>query len=296
MLVAWKYRPRNTFIQRLDPRTRFIFMLCITFALTIPDIWDYRIIFPLFIISLTLYLMARIEWQDVRRAFTYIFILVFFIVGLNGLLSGRGGPSAVTSIPSPILFEIPLKIPGTNLGWLVPVTVSKVWFALNQMARMLCMAILAIPIPYTVDPNIYGTTFKRMGVSDKVSFTMDLAFRFLPTTARDLMITMDAQRARGYEMDKLKGGLVARIRRIAPLIIPVVMQSTVTGEEVIDAMDLRAFGTAPRTWLKDLHYAPRDYAILGLGAAIFITCCVLKWGYGIGGFFVPEFFMKFLVG
>lgn len=296
MLVAWKYRPRNTFIQRLDPRTRFIFMVCIIFALTLSDIWDYRIILPLFILSLTLFLMARIEWKDVRRAMTYILILVIFIVGLNGLLSGRGGPSSVTSIPSPILFEIPLKIPGTDWGWSVPVTVSKVWFALNQMLRMLCMALLAIPIPYTIDPNIYGTTFKRMGVSDKVSFTMDLAFRFLPTTARDLTITMDAQRARGYEMDKLKGGLVERIRRVAPLIIPVVMQSTVTGEEVIDAMDLRAFGTAPRTWLKDLNYAPRDYMLLGLGVAIFITCCVLKWGYGIGGFFVPDFFTKLLVG
>jgi len=97
-------------------------------------------------------------------------------------------------------------------------------------------------------------------------------------------------------MDKLKGGIAAKIRKLAPLVIPVTMQSTVTGEEVIDAMDLRAFGTAPRTWLKDLHYAPRDYVILAFGAAIFIACCVLKWGYGIGGFFVPDFFTKLLLG
>jgi energy-coupling factor transport system permease protein len=296
VLVTWKYRPRNTFIQRLDPRTRLIFMVCIIFALTIPEIWDYRIILPLFFVSLTLYLLARIEWKDVKRAWLYIFILVFFIVGLNGLLSGRGGPSTVTSVASPVLFEVPIKIPFTELGWDVPVTVSKAWFALNQMGRMLCMAILAIPIPYTMDPNIYGTSFKRMGASDNVSFTMDLAFRFLPTFARDLTITMDAQRARGYEMDDLKGGIVTRIRRLAPLIIPVVMQSTVTGEEVIDAMDLRAFGTAPRTWLKDLKYAPRDYIILGIGVAIFIACCILKWGFGIGEFFVPEFFTRLLVG
>ena len=296
MLVTWKYRPRNTFIQRLDPRTRLIFMACIIFALTIPEIWDYRIILPLFLVSLTLYLLAQIQWKDVKWAWLYIFILVFFIVGLNGLLSGRGGPSTVTDLPSPVLFLVPIKIPFTQLGWDVPVTVSKAWFALNQMARMLCMAILAIPIPYTMDPNIYGTAFKRMGASDKVSFTMDLAFRFLPTFARDLTITMDAQRARGYEMDNLKGGLVARIQRLAPLIIPVVMQSTVTGEEVIDAMDLRAFGTANRTWLRDLQYAPRDYILIGIGIAIFVTCCVLKWGFGVGEFFVPDFFTKLLIG
>jgi len=296
VLVTWKYRPRNTFIQRLDPRTRFIFMACIILALTIPEIWDFRIIIPLFFVSLTLYLLARIEWKDVRRAWIYIFFLVFFIVGLNGMLSGRGGPSSVTTMVSPVVFTVPFKIPWTDLGWDVPVTVSKIWFALNQMVRMLTMAILAIPIPYTLDPNIYGTAFRRMGVSDKVSFTMDLAFRFLPTFARDLTITIDAQRARGYEMDKLKGGLIARIQKLAPLVIPVTMQSTVTGEEVIDAMDLRAFGTAPRTWLKELHYANRDYLIIGLGVAIFLTCCILKWGFGIGGFFVPDFFTKLFVG
>jgi len=289
MLVTWKYRPRNTFIQRLDPRTRFIFLACIILALTIPDIWDFRIIIPLFLISLTQYFLARIEWKDVRRTWMFIFILVFFIVGLNGVLSGRGGPSSVTNIPSPVVFTIPWW---TDEGWKISITIAKIWFALNQMVRMLTMAIPAIMLPYTLDPNIYGTAFKRMGVSDQVSFTMDLAFRFLPTFARDFTITIDAQRARGYEMDKLKGGLVARVQKLAPLIIPVTMQSTVTGEEVIDAMDLRAFGTAPRTWLKELHYASRDYFVIGLGVAIFISTCVLKWIFGIGGFFVPEFFTK----
>lgn len=296
MLVTWKYRLRDTFIQRLDPRTRFIYMLCIIFALTLPDIWDFRIILPLFLVSLTLYLLARIEWKDVKRAWLFIGVFVFFIVGLNGLLSGRGGPSSVTNIPSPILLMVPIKIPFTEIGWDVPITISKLWFAMNQIARMLTMAILAFPIPYTMNPNIYGTAFKQMGASDKISFTMDLAFRFLPTIGRDFIITMDAQRARGYEMDKLKGGLVARLRRLAPLVIPVVMQSTVTGEEVIDAMDLRAFGTAPRTWLKELTYAPRDYAMIAFGVIILIACCVLKWGFGIGYFFVPDFFTNLFTG
>lgn len=295
MLVTWKYRPRDTFIQRLDPRTRLLFMLCIIFAFTIPEIWDYRFIFPMFAISLTLYLMARIEWKDVRRVWIFILFFVFFIVGINGLLSGRGGPSSVTNVPSPVVFEVPLKIPFTGVGWDVPITVSKIWFAMNQIARMLTMAILAIPIPYTMDPNIYGTAFRRMGASDNVSFTLDLAFRFLPTFARDFTITMDAQRARGYELEKLKGGIAGRIRRLSPLIVPVVMQSTVTGEEVVDAMDLRAFGTHKRTWLRELHYAPRDYFLLGLGVAIFVTCCVMKWGFGVGGYFVPDFFTNLFV-
>jgi len=290
MLATWKYRPRDTFIQNLDPRTRFIFFFSVVLGLTIPEIWDYRIILPLFALSLTLYFLARIEWKDIKRAWIFILVLVVFIVGLNGLISGRGGPSSVVQVASPTLFTIPFYIPGTQWGFSVSITISKVWFALVQMTRMLSMAILALPIPYTVDPNIYGVTFRRMGASDKFSFTMDLAFRFLPTFSRDFTTTVDAQRARGYEMELLKGGLAAKLRRLAPLVIPVTMQATVTGEDVIDAMDLRAFDTNKRTWITELHYARRDYFMLGLAAFIFIGCCVLKWVFGIGEYFVPAWF------
>ena len=286
MLATWKYRPRDTFIQRLDPRTSLIYMFSVIFGLTIPEIWDYRIILPLFALSLTLYFLARIEWKDVRRAWIFILVLVVFIVGLNAILSGRGGPSSVVQVESPTLFTIPL----IN----VSITINKVWFALVQMNRMLTMAVLAIPIPYTMDPNIYGVAFRRMGASDKFSFAMDLAFRFLPTFARDFATTVDAQRARGYEMEALKGGLIAKLRRLAPFIVPVTMQATVTGEDVVDAMDLRAFDTHKRTWIKELHFAPRDYFMLSLGAAIFVGCCVLKWVFGVGEFFVPDFFFRLL--
>ncbi len=258
-----------------------------------PQIWDFRLIFPIFLISLTLYFLSRIEWKDIKRAWIFIIVLVVFIVGLNGLLSARGGPTSVREEQSPVIARWLLKIPGTNIGPTITITVVKAWFAVTQVTRMLTMAILALPIPYTMDPNIYGVTFRRMGVSDKVSFTMDLAFRFLPTLARDLSITIDAQRARGYEMDSLKGGVVARLQRLAPLIVPVTMQATVTGEEVIDAMDLRAFGTAPRTWLKELHFAPRDYILIGLGVLILVAGFVLRFGFGIGEFWVPDFMYAF---
>jgi len=296
MLVSWKYRPRNTIIQRLDPRSRLIFLACVILGITIPNIWDFRIIFPLFLVTLGLYFLARIEWLDVRRTWLFIFVLIFFIVGLNGVLSGRGGPTSVMKDTSDPLFVIPFFIPRTSLGFTIEITMVRLFFALTQMTRMLTMAILAIPLPYTMDPNIYGVAFRRLGVSDKVSFTMDLAFRFLPTLARDLSITIDSQRARGFEMDNLKGGVVSRLRRLAPLIVPVTMQSTVTGEEVIDAMDLRAFGTAPRTWLRQLRFASRDYVFIGMGVVILVGLFVLKFGFGIGDFWIPQELLRLSAG
>ena len=83
-------------------------MLCVIFGLSLSQIWDILIIFRIFLLSLTLYLMARIEWKDVKRTWLFITILVVFIVGLNALIAGRGGPTAVLQGESPIIYKIPI--------------------------------------------------------------------------------------------------------------------------------------------------------------------------------------------
>jgi energy-coupling factor transport system permease protein len=89
------------------------------------------------------------------------------------------------------------------------ITAEKTIFALSQLARMVAITTMAITIPYTVDPSLYGVTFRKLGLPDKFAYAMDLAFRFVPTLGRDFSITLDAQRARGYEVEKLSGGIVA---------------------------------------------------------------------------------------
>ncbi len=63
----------------------------------------------------------------------------------------------------------------------------------------------------------------------------------------------------GYEVES-SGGIFKQLLRTAPLIVPVTMNSILTGEDVANAMDLRCFGQGPRTWLTKLRYHWRDYA------------------------------------
>lgn len=290
MMVAWRYKPRDTLIQRLDPRSRFIFLGCLFAAFAIGQVWDIRVVVPLFLLSVILLLMARIDWADIRRPILFFLVFIILIVGINGLLSGRGGPSIVRDHDtSEVLVNF---TPFILFGWEPAVTITKVriLFAITQVLRMLTMALLAIPIPYTIDPVLYGVAFRQMGMPDKPAFTMDLAFRFIPTLARDFNITLDAQRARGYELDHLKGGLVAKIRRLAPLFVPITMQSIFNGEEVIDAIDLRGFGVRPRTWMRKLTYAPRDWAFISLGVAILIASIIARV-LGFGDFWFPPAWM-----
>jgi energy-coupling factor transporter transmembrane protein EcfT len=61
-------------------------------------------------------------------------------------------------------------------------------------------------------------------------------------------------------------------------------------------MDLRCFGTRPRTWLNKLTYHWQDYVLIGLGAAMLITGVVANYGFHVGGFWVPEFWINLAGG
>lgn len=290
MLVTWQYRERNTFIQSLDPRARFIVMGCL--ILSVFQFWDIRFLLPLFGISLLLYLMARIKWREARRIWIFILLFVTFIIGLNALLTGRGGPMEVLQEQTRVLAQSPtLTIPWFGWQFSVRITLAKAVFAATQYVRVLAMAILAIPIPYTMDPSKYGVTFRQLGLPDKPAYTFDLAFRFVPTLGRDFATTLDAQRARGYEVDKLRGGIIHRLRRLAPLVVPVTMSAIVGGEDVVDAMDLRGFGVRPRTWLVSLQFRTRDYLFIGFGVLVLVTSVTLN-ALGYGDFWIPSFLLK----
>ncbi len=263
MLVTWKYRPRDTFIQRLDPRARLIMLAAMVVAFT--QLWDLRVLVPLVGFALALYLAARIEWADVRRVWIFIVVFITLIVIANTILGARGGPAAVRNDTSE---------PFLVIGW-VRITEARLWFLVAQFMRMIGGSLMAIPIPFTFSPTQYGVSFRQFGIPDKPAYSIDLAFRLVPTLGRDFGATMDAQRARGFELERLRGGIFERLRRLAPLIVPVVVHAIVGGEEIVDAMDLRAFGTSPRTWSGRLTYAARDIAFIALAVVIGVGAIVL---------------------
>jgi energy-coupling factor transport system permease protein len=287
MLVTWKYRDRGTFLDTLDPRSRWITSFLVLFSII--QFWDIRFMLFFFVLAMTQYFMTRLTWGETRRVWMFVTLLVVVIVGLNALLSGRGGPGEVLQSTQHIIWDTNFTIPVVNWNFHPNITVNKLAFALTQIIRMLSSAVLFFIIPWTMDPRLYGVTFGGMGMPYKFAFSMDLAFRFVPSLARDFGITLDAQRARGYEIEKLEGGIFQMIRKVAPLIVPIVMNSIINGEDITNAMDLRCFGLEKRTWIEKLTYRRRDYVWIGMGAVIFIISTILNWGFGIGDFWVPEF-------
>lgn len=101
---------------------------------------------------------------------------------------------------------------------------------------------------------------------------------------RDFGTTLDAQRARGFEIDKLRGGIFSKIARLAPMVVPVVIGSIVEAEDIISAMELRCFGVGKRSWFTKLHTRPLDRAIITLSILGFFCITILNI---LGNFITP---------
>jgi energy-coupling factor transport system permease protein len=278
MLITWRYRKRKSLIQSFDPRAWIIFYAC--FLASSLFSWDLRFLTPLFVIALVVVLTSGIKWREMYRAWLFIGgFMVFF--ALLTFLTGRGGIEVyaeehlITSLSAP--FAI--------FGWrpTLNISVERTFFALSQLVRVFSIASMTILVPYSLNPAHYGITFHGLGLPDKIAYAMELTMRFIPTFGRDFQLTLDAQRARGYEIEKLRGGLIAQVRKLAPLIVPVTIHAIAGSEDIIDAMDLRAFGVGPRTWLEQLHYRRRDYVLLAFAGLLFtISVAVsLFGGYGL---------------
>lgn len=292
MLIAWRYRERDTIIQRLDPRARIIFMLAMLFSVI--QFWDLRIMLLFLGVALLQFGLARLTWRETRRAWILISFIILFMTTLT-FLTGRGGVAYAYHEEHLIHRLGPLSLP--IVGWQIhlDITAEKTIFALSQLVRMYAITTMAITIPYTVDPSLYGAAFRGLGLPDKFAYAMDLAFRFVPTLGRDFSITLDAQRARGYEVEKLSGGILAQIRRLAPLLVPVTVNAIVGAEDIIDAMDLRAFGVGPRTWVRQLTYRRADKVLIAASVLTFAVSTGLGF-MGVGKLWVPEALLRLATG
>ncbi|MFN7035107.1 MAG: energy-coupling factor transporter transmembrane component T family protein [Bellilinea sp.] len=290
MLVTWRYKPRKSLIQSFDPRAWIIFFGCYIACTVL--FWDLRYLLVLFAMAMLVVFTSGIKFSEMRRAWLFIGGFVVFFSFLT-FLTGRGGIELYTEEHLITRWEAGF----TLLGWrpTLTVTAEKTMYAVSMLVRVFSLASMTILIPYSLNPAHYGIIFKGLGLPDKVAYGMDLTMRFIPSFGRDFMLTRDAQRARGYELEKLSGGLVAQVRKLAPLIVPVTIHAIVSSEDIIDAMDLRAFGVGPRTWLEELHYRTRDRLLIGFGVVMLLTSIALSL-FGMGKFWVPQFLLQLAVG
>jgi energy-coupling factor transport system permease protein len=111
-----------------------------------------------------------------------------------------------------------------------------------------------------------------MHVKFEFAFAMSMAMRLVPTLAQEAYAIMDAQKARGVELDK--GNPVKRIRNIIPIIVPLIIVSIRKALSIAESMESRGFGASKkRTYMDKLKFRKRDWAVvmISLTMLIFVT-------------------------
>ncbi len=285
MLINFVYIQRDTPIHRLDPRVKFALLMA--YALSVAQTSNLWFVLLGFIGTLLYYRASQLRWAETRRTWIFVLFLCFIFTVVNYFFSGGANVQGVDLSHPHVLFSVP-SIGLTNhwpfvVGTRLPFSVESLTFMITQALRIISVVLLALPITYTTNPSQFGVAFRHMGLGDKVSYAIDLSFRFLPTTVRDFQTTLDAQRARGFEIDRLRGGLFSKVARLAPMLVPVIIGSIVGAEDIISAMELRCFGVTKRTWLVELQTRPLDRLLLWLC----LVGLLLVTALNIAGAFVP---------
>ena len=252
MNIAPRYLGRGSWLARRDPRV--LILVVALFIFTVLQVWDERILLLLLAIAIAYYRAAGIEWRYIKRNWAVVFVFIGLLVSVNLIVFSAGNVEGLPPGAHHLLFTVPL------LG--TPITAETLSLAITQFTRYLTMATIGFPVAFAIAPSDFGVAFRRLGVPEKFAFGIDLTFRVLPSLAADFQTTVDAQRIRGFDWSAGATGFLSRVRRSTPVVVPTVVNAIAGAEDTIDAMDLRAFGTGRRSWLRELRYDMQDRLVL----------------------------------
>lgn len=248
-----QYFPGNSIIHRLDPRVKIV--LLITFIVLIFCTFNYIALALTAAVTALIVAFSGVPVKMYLKSLKVIIVIVIFTSVLN-LFYGTGEPIWQWGI-------LKLTVDGINRAIFVTV-------------RIICLILASSSLTFTTSPTDLTDAIERLMKPLKVfhikvheiAMMMTIALRFIPTLLEETDKIMQAQKARGADMDS--GNLLQRVKALIPVLIPLFVSSFRRAYELAMAMECRCYqGGEGRTRMKILHMKKRDYIM------IFATVAVL---------------------
>ncbi len=248
----------DSWLHRLDPRTKVLGLLGVfVVALAFSD--PRYLLLPT---SLVLVLIASARvMENLRKVWILLVLLFLYCVFLWPLF---------------VIGRTPLV---TVAGQVV--TTEGVEFGLGMGVRLDLMLLGGILLLSTTTIEEFTLALERLGLPASMGFALSLAFRWVPSLIRSATVIVQAQRARGLD---LQGGhLLARLRRYPPLLVPLIGHQFRQTKLLAMALESKGFGPgAHRVGLLELRMQPKDVLILMLTAILVGFCVWLRFqGHGV---------------
>lgn len=260
-ITLGQYFVADSFVHKLDPRAKILLLIyIIVMIFTTQNILSLLLIT---LLSVLIMLASKIPLRMYLKNIKVIIPIIIFTAILNIFYTKTGV----------VLLSV----------WKIQVYSGGVLRALYMAVRVLLLILTSSVLTYTTTPNDLTDAIERLlkplkyiGLGNAVhtmSMMMTIALRFIPTLIEETDKIMNAQRARGADMES--GGLIQKVKALLPILIPLLLSAVRRAYELAEAMECRCYnGGVGRTRMKQLHLTAKDYlsfAMFTLFLAIIIT-------------------------
>ena len=204
-----------------------------------------------------MYKVAKIPGKMILKSLKPILPIVIFTAVLNlFFVSGEGEP----------LVHI----------WFLTIYAEGVRYAVLMAVRVMALIAGTSLLTYTTSPIVLTDAIEcllrplaRLHLPvHELAMMMTIALRFIPLLIEETEKIMNAQKARGAQLDS--GTLAQRVKALVPVLIPLFISAFRRADELAMAMECRCYrGGDGRTRLKVLRCEKQDYIDLAVCIACF---------------------------
>ncbi|MDO4739342.1 MAG: energy-coupling factor transporter transmembrane protein EcfT [Eubacteriales bacterium] len=258
-ITLGQYFPGDTFIHRLDSRTKLLATVALIVAVFLAQgVLSYALLFA--------FVLACIKLSNVGMKFIWKGLKpILFIVVITFVLNIFFTPGEV------MLLE--WKFIHISQNGLITAARMALRLVLLVMSTQI-LTLTTSPISLTDGMERLLKPLARIGFpAHELAMMMSIALRFIPTLLEETDKIMKAQKSRGADFES--GNLIQRAKAMLPLLVPLFLSAFRRADELALAMEARCYrGGNGRTRMKQMHYGRGD-AIAGLSLSALIAAVVL---------------------
>ena len=254
-ITIGQHFPGNSLVHRFDPRLKLVLTVAyivLLFAASNPLGLTLSILF-----LGVMYKVAKIPVKMIGKSLKPILPIVLFTAVLNlFFVSGEGDP----------LVHF----------WFLSIYVEGVRYAVLMAVRVMALIAGTSLLTYTTSPIVLTDAIEQLLKPlgklhfpvHELAMMMSIALRFIPTLIEETDKIMNAQKARGAQLDT--GKMTDRVKALVPVLIPLFISAFRRADELAMAMECRCYrGGTGRTRLKVLRCEKQDYIDLAVCIACF---------------------------
>lgn len=259
-ITLGQYFPGNSFIHRLDPRSKVIAVILYIIALFCCKWYvSYALVFLFLLVCI---LISRVGFRALLRGLKPV-LIILILTGFLNIFYSQGEHLLV------------------HYG-IITIYAEGIRTACFMIARIMMLIIGTFLLTYTTSPiqlsdaleSLLSPLKKLHAPIHELAMMMSIALRFIPLLIEETDKIISAQKARGAEFNS--GNLMQKAKALIPVLIPLFVSSFRRADDLATAMECRCYhGGEGRTRLNVLKYGRADIISIAFCCIFTVTIIIL---------------------